>query len=211
MPHTTTPSSSSRGSSKVRSAAATLAAPAAAAQPIDDLQKVRRGIQRRTFISSTDPYILLSSSGTDNPDLPPVLGFKCVKHNYTQVLDHFAEAHTQQADALGQVHDGVGQVHGEDQASTHSKSLHWDSDSDLWELEADEAAKKKQQWRKQKTFTQVYWVCDATWPTDRHEQVRHSVSRPYIEWFAKELMIQACMHADRTAIVPWCMLCKTRP
>jgi hypothetical protein len=110
------------------------------------------------------------------------LDFKCVKHNHTQVLDHFPErsrAHVQRVDSEAPVHDG-------DQASTtaDSHSLHWDSDSDLWETEAEWAANAKQQWRKQKTFTQVYWVCDAAWPkSDRNKQVRlmASVINTYFE------------------------------
>lgn len=59
-----------------------------ASQPIDSQQQ-QRGVQRRrargSAAATKDPYILQSSSGTTNPELPPVLGFKCVKHHYTQV------------------------------------------------------------------------------------------------------------------------------
>lgn len=59
-----------------------------ASQPIDSQQQ-QRGLQRRrargSAAATKEPYILQSTGGTTNPELPPVLSFKCVKYKYIQV------------------------------------------------------------------------------------------------------------------------------
>lgn len=41
------------------------------------------------LLESHPEYHLLSTSGTSRAALPPVLDFNCVKHTFSQRLDHF--------------------------------------------------------------------------------------------------------------------------
>jgi hypothetical protein len=120
-------------------------------QPIGSQQKHRGFQRRRSSISSGKPYILQRSGGTANPELPPVLDFKCVKHNFSQVMDHFNGKHAPAARRLQQ-----------------------DDLDDFWGSGPEPVDAKKLKIEKQKkgTFTQVYWVCDAAWPKEQTVQVR---------------------------------------
>jgi hypothetical protein len=132
-----------------------LAPSAQPTQPIDSQQKHRGFQRRRSSISSSEPYILQSSGGTTNPELPPVLDFKCVKHNFTQVMDHFG-----------------GKLYGDEHAPT-ARRLQQDDLEDFWgsDPEPIDAKKLKNEKQKKGTFIQIYWVCDAAWPKEQNVQV----------------------------------------
>jgi hypothetical protein len=96
--------------------------------------------------TSASTFRLVSSHGSADPELPPVLGFTCKKFNYTQQLNHFP-APTQ--------HEVLSESSSGSRASRRRLQQQQGSSSGG-----------------AGTFTQVYWVCDASWPTDAAEQVR---------------------------------------
>lgn len=140
---------------------------AAASQPIDDQRQ--RGIQRRrSSISSTETYLLISSSGTDNPELPPVLNFKCVKHNFTQVLTHFEPSSDNGGDSGYARAAASRRLQMQQQATTAEKAARAEGYGSGGSSMPSKPPNKD---GATGTFNQVYWVCDSAWPKDHHEQV----------------------------------------
>jgi hypothetical protein len=111
------------------------------------------------------PFTLVSTAGEASPELPPVLTHNCRKLSFEQLLDHFP----------GGAAAGAGGGAGADGSSADTEHARHvphgsgaaGSDAAAAPAAAGEApatAAAAAAAAGPKTFKQVYWVCDGTWP-----------------------------------------------